>query len=95
MRWPFLMPSLRPILLLVLHSSSCSRLPRLKQKFPRRPALLRETVLAREDPLSPQPRLLDDALERLILIRRALVPEEHRAMFDLRLHQQKFPQKPA
>jgi len=89
MHWQFLIPSPLPILL--LRSSSRSRFPRLKQKLPRRPALLREAVLAREDPLSPQPRLLDDALEHLILIRRALVAEEHRATFDLHLHQQKFP----
>ena len=89
MRWPFLIPSPLPILL--LRSSSSSRFPRLKQKLPRWPALLREAVLAREDPLSPQPCFFDDALEHLILIRRALVAEEHCATFDLHLHQQKFP----
>lgn len=62
--------------------SSRPRSPGLKQRLPTRPALL-EPLLAREHPLPPQKRLLDHALERLILIRTDLVAEQHGAGLDL------------
>ena len=67
-------------------AASFARLPRLEQQLPARPSFLREPFLTRENLLATEPSLSDDALERLVLVRRALVPEKHGAGFDLRAY---------
>jgi hypothetical protein len=73
--------SLSPLLSEVF--SETLRRPRLKQQRATGTCLLRETSLAGEDALAAQPGLAYNALERLVLIRRDLISEEHGAGFDL------------
>ena len=56
---------------------STPSLPRLKQQPPLRPHLIRKPSRSLKHALAPQPRLPDHTLERLILVGRDLVPEEH------------------
>jgi len=52
-------------------------LPRLKQQPPLRPRLVRKPSRSLKHALAPQPRLPDHTLERLVLVGRDFVPEEH------------------
>ena len=56
---------------------SPSSLPRLKQQPPLRPRLVRKPSRSLKHALAPQPRLPDHTLERLVLVGRDFVPEEH------------------
>lgn len=60
-------------------------LPGLEQQLARRPGLVDEAVGAAVDLAAAQPRLGDDAAQRLVLVRRALVAEKHGA----RLHDER------
>ena len=59
-------------------SNLVTRLPGLEQQLPTWARLLHKPIFARKNTLPTKPRLLDNALERFVLVWRDLIPEKHR-----------------